>query len=83
MPVGSPLANAQVGQVLGFNVKMTSEAGNVAYLYHPQFMEMAVQKELNVKMYDQGVEGKRSMRVNSTLLFGKVQVSNLRVVTLT
>lgn len=83
VPVGSPLANAQVGQVLGFNVKMTSEAGNVAYLYHPQFMEMAVQKELNVKMYDQGVEGKRSMRVNSTLLFGKVQVSNLRVVTLT
>ena len=83
VPVGSPLASGSLGaQVLGFNPKLTSEAGAVAYLFHPAFMQMAVQKSLDTKVYDQGVEGKRSMRVNSTLLFGKVQASNLRVVTI-
>lgn len=82
VPSGSPLSSGSLNRLLGFIPKMTSEVGNTSYLFHPIFMEMAVQRSLDVKVYDQGVEGKRSTRVNSTLLFGKVQVSNLRVVTI-
>lgn len=69
-------------RVLGFVPKLTSEAGNVAYFSHPIYMQMAVQRDLQVAVYDQGGQGYRSARVNSTLLFGAVQVSNLRVVTI-
>ena len=83
VPAGSPLSSGSLpAPILGFNAKLTTEAGNVAYLFHPIFMQLAVQRGLDVKMYDQGVDGRRSMRVNSTLLFGVVQVSNLRVVTI-
>lgn len=81
IPNGSPLASGTfAANILGFRPKLTTEAGAVSYLFHPKYMEVAVQQELNVKVYDQGVEGKRSSRVNSTLLFGNVQASNLRVV---
>jgi hypothetical protein len=69
-------------RVLGFIPKMSSEFGNTAYLFHPLFMQMAVQQDLGVKVFDQGVEGYRSTRINCSLLFGVVQVSNLRVVTI-
>lgn len=83
VPSGSPLSSGSLpSPVLGFNAKLTTEAGAVSYLFHPIFMQMAVQRSLDVKVYDQGVDGRRSMRVNSTLLFGVVQVSNLRVVTI-
>ena len=45
-------------------------------------MQIAVQKALSVKVYDMGGQGYRQARVNSTLLFGAKQVSNLRVVTI-
>ena len=70
-------------RVLGFMPKMTTEAGNVSYLFHPIFLQMAVQQALQVKVFDMGGQGLRQARVNSTLLFGAIQVSNLRVVTLT
>lgn len=69
-------------RVLGFNPKMTTEAGNVAYFFDPIFMQMAVQRELSVKAYDMGGQGYRSVRVNCTLLFGAAQFSSLRVATL-
>lgn len=69
-------------RVLGFIPKMSSEFGNTAYLFHPMFMQMAVQQDLGVKVFDQGATGHRSTRVNCSILFGVVQVSNLRVVTL-
>lgn len=69
-------------RVLGFVPKMTSEAGNVSYFYHPIFMQIAVQRSLSTKVYDMGGQGVRAARVNSTLLFGAKQVSNLRVVTI-
>ena len=43
---------------------------------------MAVQKELGVMVYDLGVEGKRGIRVNSTILFGLKQLDNKRVVSI-
>ena len=69
-------------RVLGFIPKMTSEAGNVSYFYHPIFMQIAVQRSLSTKVYDMGGQGVRAARVNSTLLFGAKQVSSLRVVTI-
>jgi len=83
VPAGSPLSSGSLpSPVLGFSLRMTTEAGNVATFFHPIFMQMAVQRGLDVQVYDQGVDGRRSMRVNSTLLFGVVQVSNVRVVTI-
>lgn len=79
----NPLQDGSLpGQVLGYLPKMTSEVGNVAYLFHKIFMQMAVQKNLEVKVFDLGVEGKRAFRVNSSLLMGVKQLSNLRVVTI-
>lgn len=70
------------GQVLGFMPRMTSEAGDTTYLFHPRFMLVAVQRDLSVQAYDQGGQGLRSMRINTSLLMGLVQASNLRVVTI-
>lgn len=79
----APLASGMVpGRVLGFTPRMTTEAGSTAYFFHPLFMQVAVQMGLTTKVYDQGVDGKRSYRVNNSLLMGDVQVSNLRVVTI-
>lgn len=70
-------------RLLGFIPKMTTEAAaNTTYLFHPSFMQMAVQQNLNVKVFDQGVDGRRSSRVNTDVLFGVSQFSNLRVVTI-
>lgn len=79
---GSSMENGSLpARVLGFMPKMTSEAGNVSYFFHPIFMQIAVQQMLQVKVFDMGGQGYRQARVNSTLLFGAKQVSNLRVVT--
>lgn len=83
VPAGSPLSSGAVTlPVCGFEVKWTSEAGNVAYLFSPIFLQMAVQQSPEVNVYDLGGEGKRAQRVNMDVLFGVKQVSNLRVVTL-
>jgi len=83
IPTGSPLSTGALpAQVLGFNPKFTTEASAVAYFFHPMYMNMAVQKMLDVKEFDQGVEGKRSVRINSTILFGVKQTSDIRVVTI-
>lgn len=80
---GASMQNGSLpSRVLGFNPKYTSEAGNVSYFFHPIFMQMAVQSALQVRVYDMGGQGYRQARVNSTLLFGAKQVSDLRVVTI-
>jgi len=79
---GSPLQEGSLpAQVLGFNPKMTTEANDVAFFFHPSYMQLAVQRDLLVKSFDLGVDGKRAMRVNSTFLFGNVQADDIRVVT--
>jgi hypothetical protein len=80
---GSPLNSGAVSlPVLGFDVRWTSEAGNVAYLFHPMFLQMAVQQAPQVEVVSLGAEGKRATRVNMDVLFGVKQISNLRVVTI-
>jgi hypothetical protein len=60
-PIGSPLAEGGFSaKVLGFSPKLTTEAGATSYFFHPLYMELAVQRSLSVKVFDQGVEGKRS-----------------------
>lgn len=80
---GSPLNSGAVTlPVLGFDVRWTSEAGNVSYLFHPMFLQMAVQQAPSVEVVSLGADGKRATRVNMDVLFGVKQLSNLRVVTI-
>lgn len=83
----SPLETGSLpSRVIGFNPKLATSSGtgtpDVSYFYHPIFMQVAVQKSLLVEVFNQGAEGKRSRRINSTLLWGVTQFSNLRVVTI-
>lgn len=79
----SPLTSGMMSSgVVGFTPRWTSEAGDVAYFFHPLFLTMAVQQEPEVGVYDLGVDGKRGTRVNMDVLFGVKQLSDLRVVTI-
>lgn len=83
IPAGSPLTSGSLPTpILGFQPRMTTEAGNVAYLFHPMYMSMAVQKSPQVRVYDLGVQGVRAQRVNVDALFGNKQLSNVRTVTI-
>lgn len=77
----SPMSSGALpAQILGMQPKVSTEASAVTYLFHPDYLNLAVQKELDVRMYDLGGEGKRALRVNSTILFGVKQTSDVRVV---
>ena len=83
IPSGSPLTSGQIVTPLcGFMPKSTTVVGNTSYWLHPSFMTLAIQKSLSVKVFDLGVEGIRSFRVNTDLLMGLKQLSNIRVVTI-
>ncbi len=78
---GSPMMSGELPpMILGFKLKWSTECGAVVRMFHSSFMQMAVQKMPEVKVYDMGVDGKRALRVNVTALFGNVQVDNKRVV---
>jgi len=82
IPAGSPLTQGAITTpIMGFNFKWTTEVGNVSHFFHPVYMQMAVQQNPDVKVYDLGVDGKRAERVNMDVLFGVKQISNKRVVT--
>lgn len=83
VPAGSPVASGSFSTpLLGFRAKLTSEAADVSYLFHPSYMALAVQKSPEARVYDLGLEGKRAERVNFTALAGNVQLDNTRVVEL-
>lgn len=83
IPAGSPLADGSFATpLLGFRPKLTTEASNVSFLFHPMFMTIAVQEQPEVKVFDLGTEGKRAERVNLDVLFGVKQLDGLRVVTI-
>jgi hypothetical protein len=80
---GAPLQTGQLPPaLLGFMPHFTSIVGNTSYFFHASFMTMAAQQGLDVKLYDLGLEGKRSQRVNIDTLFGLKQLDNTRVVTI-
>ena len=68
--------------VLGFEAASTTNANTTTYLFHPSFLQMAVQKSLSIKIDDLSVLGQRGFRVSASLLFGYVQLHNDRVVTI-
>lgn len=67
--------------LLGFNFKWTTEAGNVSRFFHNSFYQIAVQQVPQVEVFNKGVEGQRSTRVNVTALYGQKQFDGKRVVT--
>lgn len=83
IPTGSPLTEGAINTpVLGFNFKWTSVLSDTVHFFQPIFMQLAVQQNPEVNVYDLGGEGKRAGRVNLDVLFGVKQLSNLRVVTM-
>jgi hypothetical protein len=61
---------------------MTTVVSNTSYWFHPEFMTMAVQDQLNIEMFNLGADGVRGTRVNVDLLFGVKQLGNTRVVSI-
>ena len=62
--------------------KFTTVAGDVAYLFHPSFLALVVQQQLNIEVVGMGAEGHRATRVNVDLLMGVAQLDDERVVTI-
>lgn len=82
-PSASALTTGAINTpVLGFDVSWSSAIGNVAYLFHPLFLQMAVQQAPEVEVTSLAAQGKRATRVNMDVLFGVKQASNVRVVQL-
>jgi len=77
------LTTGQVGNpLLGFMPHMTTEVGDVCYLFHRSYFTMAAQKNIDVKVFDLGVQGIRAARVNIDILAGFKLLDNKRLVTI-
>ena len=70
-------------QVLGFNAAGSTNAGTTTYLGHPSFLQMVIQKSIDIKVDDLSVIGQRGFRVSASLLFGYLQLHDTRIVTIT
>lgn len=83
IPAGSPLTSGAIATpVCGFEIKMTNVVSTTSYFFHPSFMSMAIQKEINVGDFDQRVNGTRGTRVTIDVLWGLKQLDNKRVVSI-
>jgi hypothetical protein len=83
IPAGSPLTSGAINTpVAGFEMKMTNVVANTSYWFHPTFLTMAIQQQLNIAVYDLGVDGVRGTRVNADILYGIKQLDNKRVVSI-
>lgn len=81
IPAGSPLTSSSFAtNLLGFRPKMTTQAGDVARLFHPSYLTLAVQQAPAVEVFNLGADGVRAKRVNMTVLFGLKQLGSTRVV---
>ena len=79
----APLLNGNLpSQILGYMPHFTSLVSSTSYFFHSSFMTVAAQEGMNVKQFDKGIDGSRSMRINCDTLFGLKQLSGLRVVTI-
>lgn len=83
IPAGSPTTTGAFStNILGFKPQWTSVLSNKVYMFHPSFMQIAVQQAPAVSVYDMGGDGVRAQRVNMDVLFGYEQVDGLRVVSI-
>ena len=81
IPAGSPLSSGMIEFPLaGFEVDWSNQLGNVAYMFHPSFLTLAVQDQMSTDVFNLGVDGKRAVRVNTDLLYGLRQLDDKRVV---
>lgn len=83
IPAGSPLTEGKIPtQLAGFTMKFTTVVGNTSYWHHKSFLTFAIQDDLNIEVFNLGVDGVRGSRVNTDLLGGFKQLSNVRVVSI-
>ena len=83
IPAGSPLTTGSINTpVAGFDIKMTNVVGTTSYWFHPSFLTIAIQQQLNVAVYDLGSDGVRGTRVNADVLYGIKQLDDERVVSI-
>lgn len=68
--------------LLGFTPHMTTEVGDVCYFFHRSYFTMAAQKNIDVKVFDLGVQGVRAARVNIDILAGFKLLDNKRIVSI-
>lgn len=81
IPAGSPLSSGKIQTpVLGFEVMSTTVLSDVVYLFHPSYLTMAIQDQLNIEEFNLGVDGKRAARVNVDLLYGQKLLDDKRIV---
>lgn len=80
---GAPIQTGELpSALLGFQPHFTTAVGATVYGFHRTFMTMAAQDQLNITVYDLGVEGKRAARVNIDTLIGIKQLDDERVFTI-
>jgi hypothetical protein len=83
IPAGSPLTTGEFQTpILGFQVKSTTVVGNTSYWFHPSYLTMAFQQELNIEMAPMTVKGVRGTRINADVLMGVKLLDNKRIATL-
>lgn len=68
--------------LLGFSPRMTTViSDDTTYFYHRLAIQLIIQDQPSVKVFDQGVDGRRTMRTNTTALYGLRQMDNQRIYT--
>lgn len=83
VPAGSPLSSGMFQtQLAGFDVDWTSVLSGTTYQFHPSFMNLAVQDQISIELFNLGVDGVRASRVNADVLFGLKQTDDERVVSI-
>lgn len=62
--------------------KMTNVVSSTSYFFHPSFLTMAIQQQLNIELFNLGVDGVRGSRLNVDILYGIKQLDDERVVSI-
>jgi hypothetical protein len=76
------ISGAVVAPVYGHAASWTTAVGTTTYLFHDSFMQMAIQKDLNISVTDLAPLGERGYRVNCDVLFGVAQLHSDRVISI-
>ena len=83
IPAGSPLTSGSIATpIAGFMPKMTNVVSSTSYWFHPSFLTLAIQDQLNIEIFNLGVNGVRGTRINTDILYGIKQLDDERVVSL-
>jgi len=83
IPAGSPLTSGSIPTPLaGFMPRMTNVVSSTSYFFHPSFLTLAIQQQLNIELFNLGADGVRGSRLNMDVLYGIKQLDDERVVTI-